>query len=165
MDYLILDILLKIFGRLNLPNQLSFRSTSKYFQEKCQITNLSHDENTYKLNNKILTQYPHIIQLDADNNPKIRDISSMTQLMTLHCRGRSGINNDSLLHLTNLTSLYFSNNYKIYDINHLTKLQQLDIRGNCKINGNGISFLTNLQRLSVVDNIVINDINLFTNLI
>jgi len=120
------EILQQLLNHLDFASRISLSRVSSYLNRMICVTNFLDLplKCRMKLNDKILRQYPHITQLDANNNPNIRDISHLTCLKTLYVKWNCGILNDSLQKL-NLTELHISHNPKIYNLGHMTNLKIL----------------------------------------
>lgn len=82
-------------------------------------------------------KYLNLVELNANNNYRIRDVRHMTNLQRLCARGKCGINQKGISGL-NLVEFDAKNNNKIYTVAYMNKLRLLCICGDCGIDENGI---------------------------
>src|SRR5271154_1679792 len=120
------EILELLLNHLDFASQINLSKVSSYLHRMIRITNFLDlpSKCRARLNDKVLQRYPYIIQLDANNNPNIRDISHLICLKILYAKWNCGILNDSIQKL-NLTELHINHNPKIYNLGHMTNLKTL----------------------------------------
>ena len=92
-----LDILKIIFNYLDLENQINIISSCNYFRNHLFITDLYNIEIKYSI-------FSHVIELNADDNNKITNISFMISLKKLNACGDCGIGQTGIIGL-NLVEL------------------------------------------------------------
>src|SRR5271163_1618580 len=140
----------------------------------CNINNISFLTNLEKLNTYSINQEGinglDLIELYADRNEKIKDVSFMTNLKKLHALGCCGIGQEGIKGC-NLIELDANRNEKIKTVSFMTNLKKLYAFGNCGIDQEGIkgcnlielyanynekiktvSFMTNLKKLEASEN-------------
>lgn len=106
---------------------------------------------------KVLEQAPpNLTHLNFDSNPKIRDLTSLTKLITVTAgpsltqKGIRGLN---------LEEFYCNDNASITDVSHMD-LKILHIDGECRVNQASINRLPNLIELSCNYNETIFDVSM-----
>jgi hypothetical protein len=95
-----------------------------------------------------------LVELYADNNNKITNVSMMKTLKILHASGECGIDQNGEPTMANmagpalpginglgLVELYAGNNKKINNVSMISSLKILHAQGNCGIDQNGINGL------------------------
>ena len=179
---------------LDLKQQIRFIQICKTIKDNIFVTDLCNidDKLKYKLNGYIIRKYPNIkklyasskccccccqiedhdlvglnlVELNANNNKKIKKINHMTNLRILYASWKCGIDDDSLISTfggLNLVKLNAWNNPKIKKINHMTNLRILNASYNCGIGDDDLVGL-NLIELDAAGNKKIKKINHMTNL-
>ena len=104
-----------------------------------------------------------LVELHANYNEKIVDVSFMKNLRILGARGIAcGITQKGIQNL-NLLELYADNNTKIFDVSNMTNLQILDASYECSIGQDGIRNL-NLTKLIIFNNKYIHNVAYMNNL-
>lgn len=177
------DVLQIIFDNLDIKTQIQFRSTSREFRKKFQITDLYNipDEIAERINDNVISFYPTLLLLNASNNPNITDngikhlrlhtlnanvrfynnysvdIDSI-HLFNKHKNYNNRISNDTIKNMP-LIRLFTSNNISItdYAIKQLPNLILLDASYNEGITDDGIKGLYNLIELRANGNPEITD--------
>lgn len=118
------EIYQKISSYQNCVDQIKITTLCRYFYHHIRITDFYNLDEKYlkNLSDKILKRYPYIEQLNASNNPKIKDINHLKKIKKLNASGHlCGITNDGITDL-NLISLYVTNNIKITKPCHMSNL-------------------------------------------
>ena len=136
-----LDILKIIFNNLDFKSQMNMISSRNYFRSHLFITDLYNIERKYldNLTTEILKYsiFSHVIELDANNNNKITNVSFMTSLKKLNARGNYGIGQNGIIGL-NLVEFDADYNNKITNVSFMTSLKKLNAWGDCGIGQTGI---------------------------
>src|SRR5438477_5990914 len=78
-------------------------------------------------------------RLVANNNTKITNVNSFSNLEMLYADGESGITQDGLSQLTKLKQLSVDNNRKITNVNSFSELEDLRAQGESGSMQDGIS--------------------------
>jgi F-box domain len=159
-----LDIWYLILGKLDFLSQIRLRQVCKYLYHHLEIHDFYYIPVKFKnrLSDEILKNYCFVRSLDAYYNPKITNISYMTNLKKLDARGDCGIGDQGIQNL-NVVELNAFSNPKITNINHMTNLKKLDASWGCGIGDQGIQNL-NLIELKAYNNPKITNVNHMTNL-
>lgn len=89
-------------------------------------------------------------ELNANNNPRVTDLSHMSNLRILQIKGRSGVNQEKIKNI-NVCELHLNDNKKVTDLNHMDKLKILHIKGKSGVNHQGIKNLC-LEKLKNTNN-------------
>src|SRR5258705_153770 len=117
-----------------------------------------------KLTNEIIKKYPFIQKLDANNNPKITNVSYLTNLEILWASGNRGIDNNGLTDCINIKELNANDNPKITNVSHMTKLEILWAYDDCGIDDNGLMGCINIKELEASNNPKITNVSHMTKL-
>ncbi len=155
----------QILSDCEFLGQIRLRLVCKQFYNRLEIHNFFYIDSKYLniLDDKIISNYSFIMQLNASFNQKITNLSHLTKLRKLDASGtKSTINQDSITTL-NLIELNVDFNKNIKNLNHMTSLQKLKASCNSGIDDNGIKKL-NLVELDASSNNKITNINHMTSL-
>ena len=134
----------------------------KWTSRNIKIKYVNDEDLRCKITDHILEQkrYSFVIELNVNNNQKVRKISQLCNLQKLYIDWNCGVTNDEIKNL-NLIELYAHANSKINKIKHMTNLQKLCIGWNSGVNDAEIKEL-NLIKLDARDNPKISKISHMT---
>lgn len=103
-------------------------------------------------------------RLNAYDNPKIKNINHLINLVELNCGGKCGVADENIIGLYKLKYLYANNNPNIKNINHLINLVKLNCGGKCGVTDENITELYKLKQLYTSHNPKIKNIRHLQNL-
>jgi hypothetical protein len=110
----------------------------------------------------------NLLIINADGNPKIKNLNRFKKLTEIYISGDCGVNDAGICELENLLIINAYSNYKITNLNRFKKLTEIDISisdyNNCKVNDAGIYELENLLIINAFGNPKITNLNRFKKL-